>query len=181
MSGVTSHGPATLYDSSGHQLISLLLGGSSYALGVAILDASGNQITTFGSSSISGSITISSGTVTLSSNPTVIVSSAVTVTPSSNVTTQDYPATTGAQTSVAANSSATTILASNANRLGASVYNDSSQILYLLASAGTPSTTSYTVAMAANSYYETPFHYTGAITGVWASSSGSARVTQYTS
>lgn len=92
-----------------------------------------------------------------------------------------YPATTGTQTSVAASTTAGTVLASNANRLGAAVYNDSTGTLYMLAAAGTASTTAYTVQMAANSYYETPFRYTGIITGVWTVSSGAARVTAYTS
>lgn len=76
-----------------------------------------------------------------------------------------------------------TLLAANVNRLGASVYNHSDQILYLkLGSAA--STTDFSVILAGNGsgvggYYEVPYGYTGIITGVWAAdSSGSAKVTE---
>jgi hypothetical protein len=47
------------------------------------------------------------------------------------------------------------------------------------------STTSYTVTLAGAgaapfSYYEIPFGYTGAITAVWSSATGNARVTEVT-
>lgn len=76
-----------------------------------------------------------------------------------------------------------TLLAANVNRLGASVYNHSDQILYLkLGSAA--STTDFTAILAGNGggtggYYEVPFGYTGIITGVWAANStGSAKITE---
>ncbi|UZJ58562.1 hypothetical protein OKW98_18465 [Pseudomonas sp. KU26590] len=77
-------------------------------------------------------------------------------------------------TSAAAN---TTLLAANAARRGATIFNESTSVLYLkLGSAS--SITSYTVIIAANGYYEVPFGYTGAITGLWASANGAARVTE---
>ena len=86
-------------------------------------------------------------------------------------------AATPTQTSVTASATSVSILASNSSRLGAAVYNDSTAILYLKLGA-TASTTSFTVAMAASSYYEVPFQYTGAIDGIWASATGSARITE---
>jgi hypothetical protein len=148
MSGVVSHGPANLYDSSGHQLISVELstgGTSSYALGVTLLTTGGGSF-------------ISSATIVIT--PEV--------------------SDTGTATSITASSSVQTILSSNASRLGATIYNQSGETLYiLLASTSTPASTSNcTVGMVGLSYYELPYSYVGAITGLWSPSSGFARVTE---
>jgi hypothetical protein len=95
------------------------------------------------------------------------------------VTTKETRAATPAQSSVGGSATTVTLLASNANRLGATCYNDSSAILYLKLGA-TASATSFTVAMAASSYYEAPFGYTGIIDGIWASATGNARITELT-
>ncbi len=87
---------------------------------------------------------------------------------------------TAVKSSIAGNAGSVTILASNANRLGASVYNDSGAILYLDMSGGTATLTSYTLQIAPNGYFEVPFSYTGLITGIWGSATGSARITEYT-
>jgi hypothetical protein len=87
---------------------------------------------------------------------------------------------TGATTSVASSATTVTILAANTARRGATVYNDSTQVLYLLLGAGTASASVYTVQLAANAYNEVPFGFTGALTGLWASANGNARVTQIT-
>lgn len=90
-----------------------------------------------------------------------------------------FPAT-AAVTSVAASASNVTLKASNAARRGLSVYNDSSAILYVKFGA-TASSSSYTIQMAANSYYELPQPcYTGIIDGIWASATGNARITEVT-
>lgn len=92
--------------------------------------------------------------------------------------------TTGTLSSVAASASDTTILASNASRKGATVYNDSSVVLYLALANTTSSTTAYSVQIAANGYYELPVNqggvYTGVLKGIWASATGNARVTELT-
>lgn len=84
------------------------------------------------------------------------------------------------QTSVASSGSSVTILASNGSRLGATVYNDSTQILYLLLGTGPASTSVYTLQIGAGGYYEVPFNFTGQLTGIWASANGNARVTELT-
>jgi hypothetical protein len=84
------------------------------------------------------------------------------------------------QTSVASSASSVTILASNAVRLGACIYNDSTQILYLLLGTGPASNSVYTLQMVSQSYFEVPFNFTGQITGIWASANGNARVTELT-
>jgi len=87
---------------------------------------------------------------------------------------------TGTQSSVAGSASDVTILAANSARYGASVYNDSTAILYLLVGAGTSSSTAHTVQLLAGDYYEVPYGYTGILKGIWASATGSARVTEFT-
>jgi hypothetical protein len=86
---------------------------------------------------------------------------------------------TGTQANVASSASAVTILAANTARKGATIYNDSTAILYLILSTTTPTSTVYTIQMASQSYYEVPFGYTGIIQGIWASANGAARVTQF--
>lgn len=92
------------------------------------------------------------------------------------------PSTTGTETNVASSATDVTILAANTARLGASVYNDSTQILYLLLAAGTSSATNYTVQMPPNSFFELsgPSVYNGIIKGLWAAVNGNARVTENT-
>jgi hypothetical protein len=87
---------------------------------------------------------------------------------------------TGTQYSVASSASDVTILISNANRLGAAVFNDSTATLYLLLAAGTSSTTNYSVQLVANALFELPYGYTGIVKGLWASATGNARVTEFT-
>lgn len=93
---------------------------------------------------------------------------------------REKPNTTSAVTSVAAATSSTTLLALNAQRRGATIHNDSTAILYLKLGA-TASTSSFTVKIAADGYYEVPFGYTGVIDGIWAAANGNARVTELSS
>lgn len=81
---------------------------------------------------------------------------------------------------VASSGTNVTILASNALRKQAMFFNDSTQALYL--KLGTTATSSsYTVKMAAASYYELPQPiYTGEIDGIWVSANGNVLVTEET-
>lgn len=105
-----------------------------------------------------------------------------TVAVSGTTTTKELRATTGTNTSVSDTATSATILASNANRLGATVYNDSSATLYLLLGSTAASATNYTCRVASMGYYEVPFGYTGQLTGIWATDpgDGAARVTEIT-
>lgn len=77
---------------------------------------------------------------------------------------------------------ATTLLAANANRRGAIIFNASTAILYLkygtAAQTGAVSATSYSVRIAANTSWiiDVPT-WEGALQGIWASVNGSAQVT----
>src|SRR6266516_1683536 len=90
-------------------------------------------------------------------------------------------AATGTKSNVAGSASSVTILASNTNRKGAMIYNDSTAILYLDLSGGTASSSSYSVQVSSQGFFELPGPtiYNGAITGIWASANGSARVTEF--
>jgi len=92
----------------------------------------------------------------------------------------DAPTATTTLSNVAGAALNTTILAANANRYGATVYNDSSASLYLKLNSGAASTSSFTVLIPANEYYEVPYRYTGQIQGIWSSATGNARVTEFT-
>lgn len=85
---------------------------------------------------------------------------------------------------VAGSATSVTLLAANTARIGATITNDSSALLYIKFGT-TASTTSYTVVLAGAasapfSYYEVPAGYTGRIDGIWASAAGNARVTELT-
>lgn len=80
---------------------------------------------------------------------------------------------------VASSATSVVILATNTARKGATVYNDSTQILYLKFGT-TASTTSFTVPLAAAAFFEVPSGYTGEMDGIWASANGNARVTEIT-
>lgn len=87
---------------------------------------------------------------------------------------------TGTQSIVASSATDVTILVANASRKGAYIYNDSTQVLFLLLSNATSSATVFTQKMAAGDAFSIlPGGYTGIIKGIWASANGSARVTEF--
>jgi hypothetical protein len=97
--------------------------------------------------------------------------------PSSPTIVLEAPSTTSALTSVASAIVTTPLLASNPARRGFTVYNESTQILYLALFA-TASLTAYTLQMVPGSYFEVPFRYTGAVSGIWPVANGFARITE---
>lgn len=130
----------------------------------------GNSITVDGTfwqatQPVSGTVTVTDGSGSLT------VDGSVTANPS-------RPAT-ATLSNVSGSASSVTLLASNANRLGGMIWNDSSAILYVKFGT-TASTTSCTVKMIADAYFEIPFWYTGRIDGIWASATGNARITELT-
>lgn len=98
------------------------------------------------------------------------------------VTTQATRSGAGASTqpSIATTAGGTTVLASNANRLGASVRNDGSNDVFMLLGSGTVSSTVYTTKMSPGAYFEVPYGYTGIITGIAVTAAVTLRVTEYT-
>lgn len=94
---------------------------------------------------------------------------------------QEEKSTTATLANISGATSSTTLQASNSARKGWSIHNDSSAILYVKFGSAA-SSTSYTVKLIADAYYELPTTsvYTGIITGIWTSATGSARVTELT-
>lgn len=88
---------------------------------------------------------------------------------------------TSALTSVAGSATSVTIKASNTSRVGLIVVNDSSSVLYL-AYAATAAANAYTYRLNAYETFEMPpsMIYTGLVTGIWATATGNAYVTELT-
>lgn len=104
----------------------------------------------------------------------------ITIATDDNLLTTISAPTTGTQTNVASSATDVTILASNASRKGAYIFNDSTQILYLLLSNAVSSTSVFTQKLAAGDAFSlAPGTYTGVIKGIWASANGNARVTEF--
>lgn len=82
-------------------------------------------------------------------------------------------------TSVASSASNVNLLALNTARLGATIFNDSTVILYIKMGT-TASLTNYSVQVQASGYFEIPYGYTGNIDGIWASANGNARISELT-
>lgn len=87
-----------------------------------------------------------------------------------------------AAATVSSSSASTTsaeLLASNADREGGMIYNDSNRPLYIKL-GGAASTSSFSVKVGAMGYFEIPSGFTGSLHGVWddAAASGAARCTE---
>lgn len=84
----------------------------------------------------------------------------------------------GVVTSVASSTDVQTLLPASMTRLGATIYNDSTAVLYLKLGTAA-SSASFTAKVGSEGYYEMPYRYLGVVTGVWASVNGSARITEF--
>ncbi len=89
----------------------------------------------------------------------------------------DAPAA-AAHTSVASSASSVQLLAATA-RKGFTIFNDSTQVLYIKYGA-TASATSYLAQIAASGFYEDPWGWNGVVDGIWASANGNARIVELT-
>lgn len=122
-----------------------------------------------------GSTAPTVGQKTSANSLPVVISSDQTAIPVSLPT-----STTGTTSNVSRSNANQTFLASNTARKGATIYNDSGANVYVKLAA-TASTTSFSVQIASQAYYEVPFNYTGIIDGIWGSNgAGAARITELT-
>lgn len=133
---------------------------------------------------VSGTVTANAGSGTF--NTTASQSGTWTVQPGNTANTtawlvQDDKSSTATLSNISSSASSVTLQASNNARKGWVIHNDSTSILYIKFGSSA-STTSYTVKLAADGYYELPVTsvYTGIITGIWSSANGNARVTELT-
>ncbi|MDM9582320.1 hypothetical protein [Nostoc sp. GT001] len=95
------------------------------------------------------------------------------------VTVTESTSGTSTPTTVASSATSVTILAANSNRKGATVWNESTAILFIEFGA-TATTSAFTAKLFAGGYYEVPFNYTGVISGIWSAVNGNALVRELT-
>jgi hypothetical protein len=83
--------------------------------------------------------------------------------------------------SVASAATSQTILAANPRRHGATIVNTDTNALYLrMGTTDATTTTGYHVRLVQYAYYELPYGYSGAITGIWdADGAGAANVCEF--
>jgi hypothetical protein len=141
----------------------------------------------------SGSTQPVSGTVavTQSTSPWIVSGSGTAGTPASGVITIQgisgmtpvqvitNKATTSSVTSVASSASNVTLLAANANRTFASIYNSSTKQVYIKLGTSA-SNSSFTILLMPNSYWEVPVDWAGQIDAVWQAVNGNAIITELT-
>lgn len=136
---------------------------NSRAQATAVVDANGDQLTTF---PVTGTVDVGNTVDVNVTNVSVPVSFAA-------------PAN-AALTSVNSSTSSVTLLTANANRRKFIIVNAGTKILYI-AFAATATTSAYTVALAANGVYESEVgDYSGIVTGVWSAVNGAAKITEIT-
>jgi hypothetical protein len=145
---------ALLTDSSGRQIV---IGAAANGSAVA-----GNPVLIAGSDGTNARSLKTDATGALATTATPVKSSIATV------------------TSVAATGTNTTLLASNANRLGGTIYNDSNNGTVLVKCGATASSTSFTVKIFGQGSWDIPVNYTGQIDAIWTSVAGSAKITEFT-
>lgn len=116
-------------------------------------------------------------TAPIATDPALVV----TLSPNGNSITVTKSAT-STVTGVAASATSVTLLASNANRLGATIQNDTtSATLYVkLGATATTASGGYTVILPAGAYWEVPANHTGVIAGIWTAATGFANVDELT-
>lgn len=79
---------------------------------------------------------------------------------------------------VTSSATAVTLLAANGSRNQATIYNESTQVLYVKFGVNA-SATDYTLPIAGGGYYEFPVRYLGVVTGIWVSADGFAQMTEF--
>lgn len=153
---------AILFDESGHP-IGVIFDGTFYRLATqtVITDGYGN-----GPAAVMPPYTAAD-----SSNPALVV----TLSPNNPITTTPARPSTNNTSNVAASITNVELLASNSIRLGATIFNDSSSLLYIKLGV-TASSNDFTIKLFPACYYEIPFGYTGEVDGLWVSAVGYARI-----
>lgn len=132
---------------------------------------------------VSGSATVTINSSSGAQSIQVFNSSAASLqaTVTGTLTANETKSATATLSNVAGSTSSVTILASNAARIGAFIYNDSTLNNLFVKLGTTASATSFTVLIPSQGYFELPTPiYTGIITGIWVAATGSARVTETT-
>lgn len=111
----------------------------------------------------------------VASDPALVVS----VSPNNTFTINPFKPTTNTTYSVAGSASSTILLPSNSARVGATIYNDSTALLYIKLGT-TASLSDFTIKLFPLSYYEVPYGYVGEIDAIWSVANGFARIGELT-
>lgn len=148
-------------------------------LAVAVVDGDGTQITSFG-----GGTQYTEGDTDASITGTAMLWEDASDTLRAVSAAKPLPVAlpkpaTATLANVASSTTSVTLQASNTARLGLTIYNDSSKVLFVKFGSSA-SSTSFTVKLLSDAYYEMPFGYTGIVTGVWTQVNGAARMTEIT-
>lgn len=177
MSNITTVAPASTFPLASKIATQTL--DDTFEAGVStIVDASGARaktlaITAGGAAKVDGSaVTHPVSLATVPSHP---------VTNAGTFAVQIPKAATPTQTSVPNAVTTTSLLAANADRLGATIFNDdtaSTGAVLKVKLGATASASSFSVAIAPQGYYEVPFGYTGAVDGIASAATGNARITE---
>ncbi|AFY31602.1 hypothetical protein [Calothrix sp. PCC 7507] len=97
--------------------------------------------------------------------------------PSVTVTTSS--SSTSTPTTVSASTSSGSLLSANSNRQGATIWNNSTANLYI-EFGSSASTSAFTAKLSAGGYFEVPYKFTGAISGIWDAANGNALIRELT-
>lgn len=163
------------------------------------VDDGGGILTVDGAVTVSGTATVSgvaAHDATISGNPVYVAGKSSDVTPAAvsadgeaaglwatregALVVANEKGGSGAKSNVSGSASSVTILAANTSRKGVVIVNDSTAVLYIDSTGGTASATSFTERL--NPYDTLTLPHVGhpmepnAITGIWTSATGSARV-----
>ena len=87
--------------------------------------------------------------------------------------------TTSTPATVAASTTSAVLLAANSARKGATIWNNSNNNLFIDLGP-TASAATYSARLISGGYYELPFQYTGAISGIWDGTNGNCFVRELT-
>lgn len=185
---------AGVIDGSGNlQAVTAKTVGSTQAASVAVVDGSGNQITSFGGgtqytegdtdATITGTAMMIEGAGNaLVAAPGTAADGLLVNLGSNNDVTLGTATGTPTQTVVASSASSVSIIASDAGRKNLIIWNDSaSATLYLRFNASAATNANWQEQLFPGARYEMlpGTVYTGEVRGIWSAAVGNARITQY--
>jgi hypothetical protein len=123
----------------------------------------------------SGSNTVDRQNIVIA-DPT-IAANVATVSPNGNLNVAPN-STTGTHTNPTITSSSSTIVATSTSTVGVAIYNSSTVIVFL-GIGFTPTSSSYTIPIEPNVYFEVPYGFSGIINAITAGASGAIQVTVF--
>lgn len=165
----------TLQANSGVDIGDVTINNAGGAAAVNIQDG-GNTITVDGT--VTANATLAAETTKVIGTVNIAAAQTIAVTNAGTFAVQQTTYSSSSVTQVSSSATSVQLLASTVGRKGAYFFNDSTAIAYLKLGT-TAATNSYTIKMAAGSFYELPYPcYTGRIDCIWASANGVMAITE---